>query len=72
MIAMNPYIIPTTCSVCGGPGMCHASYMVDAWLHGSRHKDPEVCAAYLQQKRRDLEAKEEELQKGKVEPCPQP
>ena len=47
---MNPYMIPTTCSVCGEKGMLHAQDIGKDWLVEVRHLDPQVCITNLKRK----------------------
>ena len=54
---MNPYIIPSRCSVCGEEGMLHASDLGTDWFNPVRHRDPEVCAENLARQRRNEEAR---------------
>ncbi len=57
---MNPYIYPVVCSVCGGPGVGHASYIGADWLGANFvHRDPVVCRDYLAKKKRWEEAARE-------------
>ena len=58
---MNPYVVPVVCDVCGGDGMLHARDVGSMYLGGIQHTDPRVCAEYLADKQRRLEAKEKEL-----------
>lgn len=62
---MNPYTFPTTCSVCGGPGVMHMGEIGMDWLQAYSHRDPEVCASYLRQEQRKIETlKKEQETKG--------
>ena len=53
---MNPYVIPTTCDLCGGPGLAHACSDLYGFM---RHKDPRVCKEYLEEKEKKQQTKEE-------------
>ncbi len=50
---MNPYIVPMTCSVCDGSGMGHIDDLGKDWQGVFfSHKDPTICAEYLEEKER--------------------
>lgn len=44
---MNPYIIPSVCSVCGEEGFLHSNDVGMDWLVEVKHRDPEICAENL-------------------------
>lgn len=58
---MNPYIIPTTCSVCGEEGMMHACDAGMDWIYGARHRDPAVCAENLRRQRERLNREKKDI-----------
>ncbi len=59
---MNPFVIECECEVCGGPGACRPRDAAAMFYGGLRHSNPAVCAMYLEERKRKLEAKEKELE----------
>lgn len=57
---MNPFQFRVTCDVCGGDASADSNTAAAAWdsRYRIRHSRPEHCAAVLENKRRELEARE--------------
>ncbi len=52
-----------TCCVCGGPGDGPPNI---AWSWFAQHRNPEICAYYLERKARKLEQKEKRLRENNL------
>lgn len=60
---MNPYIIKTTCDLCGGDAVATPQDESARWIMNRKfgpttmvHQDPQVCANEFERKRRQQEA----------------
>lgn len=57
---MNHYIIPVTCSVCGGEATASPMDAAREWFGGFlSHSDPRICEEVLREKKRQEKRKKE-------------
>lgn len=58
---MNCFPFEVECDVCGGPGVASSRVAAAQWFGEIRHSDPAICADYLRQQRRKLDAERKRL-----------
>lgn len=63
---MKRFLLPISCSVCGGEGGVSMGDVADAWQYGARHRAPEVCAENLRREARRLKCERAALERERA------
>lgn len=59
---MKIFTESTTCSICGGPGVCRLG---DSWFL-TRHINLAICAGYLATKKKELDKREKQIERKRI------